>query len=154
MLNCLQASDLCDEFHKFGFKKKHSASLGCSVFKNVVDYYRSNGSYIFVTFLDLSKAVDSVNHLLLLEKLTDLKFQSNVIKLLAYWYAHQQLNVRWKTVVTSSFYTKNGTRQGSVYRLISSQFKYVVYLQMSLALDLAVTLVVYQYYVLSYMLMN
>ena len=114
MLNCLQASDLCDDFHQFGFKKSHSTSLSCGVLKNVVDYYRTNDSYVFATFLDLSKTFHSVNHLFLFKSLTASKCHSNLIKLLAYWYAHQQLNVRWKKVVTSSFLMRNGTRQGSV----------------------------------------
>jgi len=67
-LNCFQASDLCDDSHQFGFKKNHSTSLGCCVLKSVVDYYRSNGSYVITTFLDLSKAFDSVNHLFLFRK--------------------------------------------------------------------------------------
>jgi len=79
IVNCFQASDLCDDSHQFGYKKNHSTSLGCCVLKSVVDYYRSNGSYVFATFLDLSKAFGSVNHLLLFRKLTELKPQSNVL---------------------------------------------------------------------------
>jgi hypothetical protein len=37
-----------------------------------------------------------------------------MFKLLIYWYSNQQINVRWKQVTTSSFYMKNGTRQGSL----------------------------------------
>ena len=114
ILNCFQACDTCNDMYQFGFKKNHSTSLGCAVLKNVVEYYRSNGSYVFASFLDLSKAFDSVNHKLLFEKLTALKFPSNVIKLLIYWYCNQQMNVRWKQVTTSGFYMKNGARQGSV----------------------------------------
>jgi len=45
ILSCLQASDLCDESHQFGFKKNQSTSLGCCVMTSVVDYYRSNVIY-------------------------------------------------------------------------------------------------------------
>jgi len=81
ILNCFQASDLCDDSHQFGFKKNHSTSLDCCVLKSVVDYYKSHGSYVFTNFLDLSKAFDSVNHLFLFRELTVLKSESNVIKL-------------------------------------------------------------------------
>jgi hypothetical protein len=114
MLSCFQACDTCDDIYQFGFKKNHSTSLGCAVLKNVVEYYRLNGSYVFASFLDLSKAFDSVNHKFLFEKLTALNFPSNMIKLLIFWYSNQQMNVRWKHVTTSNFYMKNGTRQGSV----------------------------------------
>jgi hypothetical protein len=114
MLSCFQSYDTCEDVHQFGFKKNHSTSLGCSVLKSVVDYYRLNGSYVFASFLDLSKAFDSVNHKTLFNKLTDLKFPANMLKLLIFWYSKQQMNVRWKQIVTDSFCMKNGTRQGSV----------------------------------------
>lgn len=114
MLHCFQSDDTCDDIYQFGFKKNHSTSLGCGVLKHVVDYYRSNGSYVFASFLDLSKAFDSVNHIFLFRKLTELKFPSNMVKLLIFWYANQQINIRWKQVVTNSFYMRNGTRQGSI----------------------------------------
>jgi hypothetical protein len=114
MLRCFQSHDSCDDIYQFGFKKNHSTSLGCAVLKSVVDYYRSNGSYVFASFLDLSKAFDNVNHKCLFKKLSVLKLPRNMFKLLIYWYSNQQINVRWKQVTTSSFYMKNGTRQGSL----------------------------------------
>jgi hypothetical protein len=114
ILGCLQSYDKSEDIYQFGFKKDHSTSLGCAVLKRVVDYYRANGSYVFACFLDLSKAFDSVNHVSLFKRLVDLKSPANIFKLLIYWYSNQQINVRWKHVVTSSFCMKNGTRQGSV----------------------------------------
>ena len=38
----------------------------------------------------------------------------NLVKLLGFWYATQQINVKWKTVTTASVYMKNGTCQGSI----------------------------------------
>jgi len=71
--------------------KRTTLQVWAVVLKSVADYYRSNGSYVFTTFLDLLKAFD-INFFLW--------NWSNVIKLLAYWYAHQLLTVRWKNVVT------------------------------------------------------
>jgi len=59
ILHSFQSHDTVNDEHQFGFKPSHSTSLGCSVHKQVVDYYRSNGSYVFACFLDLSKAFDS-----------------------------------------------------------------------------------------------
>ena len=106
--------DTSDSDYQFGFKAGHSTSLGCSVLKQVINYYRTNGSYVFACFLDLSKAFDSVNHKTMFRQLTALKFPANLVKLLVYWYVHQQMNVRWKNIVTDCFRVKNGTRQGSV----------------------------------------
>ena len=100
--------------YQFGFKKRHSTTLGCSVLKHVIDYYRKKGSYVFVSLLDLSKAFDNVDHRLLFKKLLCLKLPKNYINLLAWWYANQLVNIKWKSVTTDSFLMKNGTRQGSI----------------------------------------
>jgi hypothetical protein len=114
MLSCFQSYDSCEDVFQFGFKKNHSTSLGCAVLKSVVDYYRANGSYVFASFLDVSKAFDSVSHKCLFKKLASLNLPCNMYRLLIYWYSNQQINIRWKHVVTTSFYMKNGTRQGSL----------------------------------------
>ena len=88
--------------------------MGFRVSKRVIDYYRCNGSYVFSCFLDLTKAFDRVNHALLFSKLAKLNFPVNIVKILIYWYANQQVNVRWKNSVTECFQMVNGTRQGSV----------------------------------------
>jgi len=72
-----------DEY-QFGFKPGHSTCFECSVLKQVVDYYRSNGSYVFVYFLDLSKAFDSVNHRTMFKKLASFNFPVNLVKSLLF----------------------------------------------------------------------
>lgn len=114
LLECLQSYDDEDDNYQFGFKKEHSTALGCSVMKRVIDYYRHNGSYVFACFLDLSKAFDTVHHEHLFKKVTAMKYPSNIVRLLIYWYLNQQMNVRWKNILTDCFYMKNGVRQGSV----------------------------------------
>ena len=105
-----QESDPC----QFGFRKDHSTTLACSVLKNVIDYYRLNGSHVFACFLDMSKAFDMVNHNKLFKMLVSLNFPTRMVKLLIYWYSNQMVNVRWKSTITSSFVMRNGTRQGSI----------------------------------------
>lgn len=114
ILHSFQTHDTSESEYQFGFKSGHSTDLGCSVLKHVINYYRSHGSYVFACFLDLSKAFDSVNHKIMFKQLADLRFPANIVKLLVYWYVSQQINVRWKNIVTDCFSMKNGTRQGSV----------------------------------------
>jgi Reverse transcriptase (RNA-dependent DNA polymerase) len=99
---------------QFGFRKEHSTTLGCSVLKDVIKYYRVNGSYVFACFLDMTKAFDMVNHHKLFDRLVKLKFPRILFKLVIFWYSNQMVNVRWKSTISSIFVMKNGTRQGSV----------------------------------------
>ncbi|MEJ2295059.1 MAG: reverse transcriptase domain-containing protein [Candidatus Lokiarchaeota archaeon] len=83
ILNCFMSCDIENDVYQFGFKTNRSTVLACAVLKNVINYYRENGSYVFVTTLDLSKAFDLVDHSFLFKKLIDLKLPCNVIHLLA-----------------------------------------------------------------------
>jgi len=91
----LDSFQSCDSYEdlQFGFKHGHSISLGCSVLKHVIDYYRSRGSYVFACFLD---AFDSVSHRLLFDKLTKLNFPSILDMLPMYGYVNQKMNVAGK----------------------------------------------------------
>ena len=94
----------------FQEKSLHDIGVLCSVLKNIINYYRVNGSYVFACFLDMSKAFDMVNHHKLFEKLVQLKFPRMLVKLLIFWYSTQMVNVRWKSTVSSSFLMRNGGR--------------------------------------------
>jgi hypothetical protein len=125
MLERFQAVDQDGDPCQFGFRKNHSTTLGCSVLKDVIDYYRVNGSYVFTCFLDMSKAFDMVNHHKLFDKLIKLNFPTCLVKLLIFWYSNQLVNVRWRNTTTCSFIMKNGTRQGSIL----SPFLFSVYMR-------------------------
>ena len=55
--------------NQFGFKKGYSTDMCLFVFKQVIEYYNSRGSPVFVCYLDASKAYDRVQHWLLFKKL-------------------------------------------------------------------------------------
>ena len=127
VLNCFESYDKQDDFYQFGFKRGHSTTTGCFVLKNTIDYYRRRGSHVFVTLLDLSKAFDCVDHHLLFRKLVNLELPCNLTQLLAYWYSHQLVNVRWKNTISECFSMHNGTRQSSILSpyLFSVYMRYV-----------------------------
>jgi len=49
-----------------------------------------------------------------LQKLLDDNIAVNLAAVLACWYSHQQISVRWKTVLSEPFLLGNGIRQGGV----------------------------------------
>jgi exonuclease III len=116
LYNFVQSSDVADDY-QFGFKRKQSCSTSTYVLKQTVNYYRQNGSHVFACFIDFSKAFDNVDYWLLFCKLLD--HDSSIacrlsVRLLAYWYSHQQLYVRWQSCTSGCFNIEKGVRQGGV----------------------------------------
>ncbi len=64
--------------------------------------------------MDASKAFDKVNHYHLLVKLIERKVPILIIRLLYYWFTHQEFAIRWGNSVSSFFRVKNGVRQGGI----------------------------------------
>ena len=100
--------------HQFGFKKKHSTELCVYAVKEVINFYRSKGSNVFICLLDAKKAFDRVNHWTLFKVLHDRKVPNFIIKLLSYWYCNQTFCVKWGSETSGSFYVSNGVPQGSI----------------------------------------
>ena len=99
---------------QFGFKQKHSVDMCIYVLKEIVDYYRSNGSPVYICSLDASKAFDKVNHSILFSKLVDRNVPMYIVRVLSVWYSTQQLNVQWGRCHSETFGVSNGVRQGGI----------------------------------------
>ena len=72
-----------------------------------------NGS-VFTCFLDASKAFDRVNDRILFTKLGNRGTTQYIIRILSFWYANQQMCIRWGGTYSTSFNVSNGVRQGSI----------------------------------------
>ena len=57
--------------NQFGFKKHYSTEMLIFLLKELFQHYITNGSSMYVTMLNASKAFDKVNHSKLLTKLTE-----------------------------------------------------------------------------------
>ena len=101
-------------FFQFGFKSNSSTDLCVFSLKQVIDYYKVNGSPVYLCFLDASKAFDRVPHSILFSKLVERKVPHIVIRLLAYWYTSQTFVIRWNNMLSDPFTVSNGVRQGSI----------------------------------------
>lgn len=105
---------LLSEDSQFGFKKKHSTELCVYTLKQIIEFYRSKGSSVYVCFMDASKAFDRVNHTLLFRKMLERNMPNAIVRILHVWYACQQFYVKWGSEVSSFFLVTNGVRQGGI----------------------------------------
>ena len=100
--------------NQYGFKQNHSTDLCIMTLKEIVRYYRSLNSPIFICFLDIKSAFDRVSYWKLFSKLCDRGVPLYIIRILIFWYTNQQLCVGWGSSRSSTFGMSNGLRQGSL----------------------------------------
>ena len=91
--------------------------------KQTVDFYRNQDTPVYMCFLDVEKAYDTVNHWTLAKKLLDRNVPLHIIKLFIFWYREQEFMVRWGNSLSMIFHCANGIRKGGQL----SPFLYNVY---------------------------
>ena len=91
--------------NQFGFKKDHSTEMLIFLLKEIFRDYIANGSSMYVTMLDASKAFDRVNHSKLFCKLIDRGCPAFIVRILYYWYSTQTFTVRWCHGLSGFFYS-------------------------------------------------
>ena len=105
---------LTSNHNQFGFKAKHGTDMAIYLIKETLTKYVECNSLVFMCLLDASKAFDRVHHGKLFGKLIDRGVPYYIVRILAYWYAEQNLCVTWGPCISGKFRTTNGVRQGSV----------------------------------------
>ena len=83
LLKC--AEYLSTSGNQFSFKSCHSTDLCIYTLKEFIDYYKTRGTTVYVTFIDAIKAFDSIDHWLLFDKMTRKGVPLFIIKLLVLW---------------------------------------------------------------------
>ena len=100
--------------NQFAFKKGHSTDQAIFLLKEIIAHYQTNGTPVFICFMDVSKAYDKVNQGILFRKLVDRGVPPFIVRTLISWYEQQTFQVQWGNARSSSFTTTCGLRQGSL----------------------------------------
>ena len=100
--------------NQFGFKTSHATDMYLSTFKEIVNFYRTQGSPVYICFIDSSKAFHRVNHWSLFRKLIKRGLHFIVIRLIVYWYSSQLFCVRWGKSLSPGFMVSNRVWQGRI----------------------------------------
>ena len=105
---------LSTSIYQFGFKRESSTSLAVHCLKETINYYTSNGSNTYCSFLDASKAFDRLVHAGLFLKLLQRQVPLIFLNIIMMWYSDLQCRVRWGDTISDWFDVKAGVRQGGI----------------------------------------
>ena len=105
---------LSSSAYQFGFKKKSSTVHSLHCFKETVNYYVNNGSRVFGSLLDASKAFDRLVHSGLFIKLMKRKVPKIFLDILITWHSGLRCRVKWDGCFSDWFSITAGVRQGGV----------------------------------------
>jgi len=97
---------------QFGFVGGKGTCDAIYTLKGIAEAYLTVKQDLHAVFVDYKKAFDSVNHLLLIRKLIALGVPSNVVTLVEDLYYNANGRLFWKSLLTDSFVTPVGVRQG------------------------------------------
>lgn len=113
ILNILEEKiDLDDR--QFGFREGISTTDACFLVKEVMHDNVKKIKRGVLTFVDLSKAFDLVNHFILGKKLIEKNIPSDLILLIMHYLRNQKANVKWQGEQGGYHYIEHGVRQGGV----------------------------------------
>ena len=100
--------------YQFGFKKRSSTTHALHCLKQTVNYYVNNGSRLFCSFLDASKAFDRLVHSGLFMKLMKRKIPLVFLRIIMSWYDGLLCRLKWGDAYSDWFAITAGVRQGGV----------------------------------------
>ena len=99
---------------QFGFKPGISTSHALYCLTKTVNHFTVNGSRVFLSFLDCSKAFDRISHwgifIKLIKRNVPLCFLLSVI----YLYLNMSCTAKWNGQMSSDFAIPTGTKQGGI----------------------------------------
>ena len=105
---------LCTTDNQFGFRTEHSTDMCVFALKQVIDFYISNNSPMFICYMDASKAFDRINHWSLFRRLLNRSIPKLIVRLIIFWYTMQTFIIQWGSCLSAPFTCTNGVRQGGI----------------------------------------
>ena len=103
-------------FYKYqrGYRNNHSTDLFLSFLNDKILKGFDNGVYTGMILIDLQKALDTINHEILLHKFIPIGFSNNTIGLHEYYFAERHFTVEVANRVSKFANSSCGVLQGSI----------------------------------------
>ena len=100
--------------NQYGYRKHHSTEHAALELVDRIYETLDNGEIPIAVFLDLSKAFDTINHKILLEKLVKYGFQTKALKWFSSYLSHRIQCVDFKSNLSPFVTIDKGVPQGSI----------------------------------------
>jgi len=97
---------------QFRFKKAIGCNHAILAVKSTIDHFVKHGSTVNICRLDISKAVDKIQHCILFDKLIKHCIPISLVKVLLFWYSNSICKVKWLHAFSFSYTFGAGVRQG------------------------------------------
>ena len=124
---------------QYGFREKHSTELAAMELTDKIFNHLDNKKTPLAIFIDLSKAFDTIDHAILLEKLKYYGIQGTALKWFTSYLSHRTQFVQYKDQTSSKSEITTGVPQGSILgpllfiiyindlKNITKSFKFITY---------------------------
>ena len=99
---------------QFGFMKGVSTTDTCFLLKEIMHDHSRNRRTGILTFMDLSKAFDRVDHFMLGNKLMKENIPIDIIYILMHYFRNQTAKIVWSDASSAYFPIEWGVRQGGI----------------------------------------
>lgn len=99
---------------QFGFRKHHSTETATCYFLENVKFMLDQGGFVGAVFLDLKRAFDTINHDVLLARLTTFNFAKSALCWMKSYLSERKQAVQIENVQSSFLNCTAGVPQGSI----------------------------------------
>ena len=97
-----------------GYRKNRGTIDMLFVLQILIKKVRNSNKEVFITFIDYSKAFDSVGHQHLFQTMIKMGFPNHLVSLIASLYKDQKTTIRWDNQKCESLNITKGVRQGCI----------------------------------------
>lgn len=113
LINFMEENNLFTD-KQMGFRRGRSTLEGCfSIVKDILDA-ANNGSFSMAVYIDLAKAFNTVNHLILLKKLAKYGLPTNFVEIMKSYLSNRKQRTIFNGNTSNENFIIDGVPQGSV----------------------------------------
>ena len=113
LIKCVEKTNILTDY-QYGFRKNRSTELAMIELVNRITEQIDKGKYTIGIFLDLSKAFDTIDHKIIMDKLNYYGIRGITNRWFENYLKNRKQIVKYKQITSIEMVTKTGVPQGSI----------------------------------------